>query len=577
LGIKLKISAFCFIATFTSTLSKAQGLILPSNSYIINNGYLSFGKNFTNNGHFTNNGTIIFSGGTQEVNGSVPISFNDAIVLTGSTTTINSSGHTVNNSILCNGTLDANGNITLLSTATKSAFINGTGTGNVIGNITMQRYITSGFGYKYISSPFQSATVAELSDDMDLNESFCTFYRYQEDTASTGWIKYNNTSNVLTPLRGYAANFGTSTSAKTINMTGVVSNGNISLSGMYNHNKTYTLGFHLIGNPYPSAIDWNLSGGWTRTNIDDAVYYFRNGSSNRYLGAYSTYINGVSSDGVASNIIAAMQGFFVHVSNGVYPVAATLSINNNARVTNTNTSFLKSTIKEGRTIVKISVKATGEEIEDNAIIYFDQDATPIFESNMDAIKLFNTDERIPNLFTLLQNGERLSINALPILNDTTVIVPLGLKIERSNQISFHSEILNQLPFGQKAYFVDADMGTIFDVPSQNNSSVILQAGEYYNRFFIVFSKEDISKQPLTHKVFNAYYAGNKIFVYLNFLTGDKGDIVITDIMGRKVSQYTISGYGAHELPAPPTDGIYLLNYYSDKGHFSNKVFTGGDR
>ena len=58
------------------------------------------------------------------------------------------------------------GNLTLLSTASQTALIDGAGSGSVDGNVSMQRYIASGFGYKYISSPFQAATVNELSDDL---------------------------------------------------------------------------------------------------------------------------------------------------------------------------------------------------------------------------------------------------------------------------------------------------------------------------------------------------------------------------------------------------------------------------
>ena len=46
-----------------------------------------------------------------------------------------------------------------------------------------------------------------------------------------------------------------------------------------------------------------------------------------------TYVNGISSDGTASNIIPSMQGFLVHVSDGAYPVTGTLGVNNNVRIT----------------------------------------------------------------------------------------------------------------------------------------------------------------------------------------------------------------------------------------------------
>jgi len=86
----------------------------------------------------------------------------------------------------------------------------------------MQRYLPSGFGYKYVSSPFQAATVNEFSNDLDLAASFPTFYKYDENRNSAGWVSYITTTNPLNPLQGYAANFGSAAIAKTVDATGVV-------------------------------------------------------------------------------------------------------------------------------------------------------------------------------------------------------------------------------------------------------------------------------------------------------------------------------------------------------------------
>ena len=99
--------------------------------------------------------------------------------------------------LLCNGPLATNGNLTLLSTAAQTALIDGSGSGQVSGNVIMQRYLPSGFGYKYVSSPFQAATVNEFSNDLDLTASFPTFYKYDENRNSAGWVSYITTTNPL--------------------------------------------------------------------------------------------------------------------------------------------------------------------------------------------------------------------------------------------------------------------------------------------------------------------------------------------------------------------------------------------
>ncbi len=159
-----------------------------------------------------------------------------------------------------NGTLASDGNLTLASDTTQTALIDGSGGGDVTGDVTMQRYLPSGFGYKYFSSPFQAATVSEFGDDMDLTYAFPLFYRFNENSATSGWINYTNDANVLNPLEGYAVNFGAVDIPNTADVTGVVNNGSLTAT-LYNHDSIYTEGFNLVGNPYPSPVDWDAQDG----------------------------------------------------------------------------------------------------------------------------------------------------------------------------------------------------------------------------------------------------------------------------------------------------------------------------
>jgi len=72
------------------------------------------------------------------------------------------------------------------------------------GNVTMQRYLASGFGYKYFSSPFLASKVSEFANDLDLTSSFPSFYKYDENRDATGWVTYTDPTGLLIPLQGYA-------------------------------------------------------------------------------------------------------------------------------------------------------------------------------------------------------------------------------------------------------------------------------------------------------------------------------------------------------------------------------------
>ncbi|MCK7536872.1 MAG: hypothetical protein MZV63_40895 [Marinilabiliales bacterium] len=89
---------------------------------------------------------------------------------------------------------------------------------------------------------------------MDLASSFPLFYRYDESRTSSGWVAYATGTLPLNPMEGYAVNFGATALPWTVDVTGVVNNGSLSVT-LYNHGNTYTDGFNLVGNPYPHQSD----------------------------------------------------------------------------------------------------------------------------------------------------------------------------------------------------------------------------------------------------------------------------------------------------------------------------------
>ncbi len=562
---------------FPLCTSQGQGLIIPAGGYVVApaGSHIATKEKFENNGTFTHNGTLYFNGTTQSIEGTTATSFNNIVISDGSTTTVNAPGQTLKRVLLCDGTLDANGNLTLLSTAAQTALIDGTGTGTVLGNLTMQRYIDTAYGYTYLSSPFQYATVSELSDELDLGASFPPLYRYDETVSSTGWYFYTTATDTLQPMHGYAAHFGNSGGELTADISGVANNGTIS-QNLYNHNQTYTQGFNLVGNPYPSPIDWDAGSGWTRTNIDDAVYYFDAGNTDEYTGTYSSYINGVSSNGIAGSIIPSMQGFFVHVSDGSYPVAGTLAMNNNVRVNNFTAAFHKQTANE-TPLIRLSVKYMGmENNADAAVVYFDPAATLTYDKQYDALKLMNTDASVPNLYVVSPGSEKLSISSMPAPADSISIVPLGIRTPREGLFVFTTQTLQYMPAGTRVFLGDALQQTITELQPQSTYYTQLKTGNSDNRFSLIFSRTDLPGKLFASDQLHAYSKDGKIYVYLNFITGDRGGLIISNALGQVLHKQDISGAGYHEIPAPFTNGIYIVSFQSQNGRFSNKIFIGNN-
>jgi hypothetical protein len=555
----------------------SQGLIIsPGTSFIGTDGNIVLRGDMVNNGSLSNtNNTIIFAGATQSLSGSSPVLFNNLTVASGSTTTITTTGQSLRGILVSNGTLNANGNITLLSTVTQTALIDGSGTGQVPGNVNMQRYLPSGFGYKYFSSPFQAATVNEFGDDMDLGASFPTFYRYDESRTSSGWVSYVNPAGILNPIQGYAVNFGSDPAANTADVTGVVNNGNLSRT-VYNNNNTYTQGFNLAGNPYPSPIDWDASSGWTKTNIDDALYYFKASTTDQYGGTYSSYVNGVSGDpGVATNIIPSMQGFFVHVTDGSYPVTGTLSLDNNVRVTDLTHSFIKSDgIKSGQLLRLTACFSDDPPSKDPVVIYFDEKAVEGFDSNLDALKLMNTDFKVPNIYAVSANGRKLSISGIPFIPDTLRNVPLGLKINKDGFVIFRILDIEGMFSEMGISLTDNVTGIEQNLLPDNEYSIYLAAGEYQNRFFLNLSNVStgISGKTNDDDLIRIYSSHGVIKAEINSPPGENGILKLYDLTGQVIFIRNIYAPGYYEFNPVINVGVYIVSYISGTRRSTKKIF-----
>jgi fibronectin-binding autotransporter adhesin len=573
------LSNYPTISTGTAT---ANNIIIQSGaSLTVTGAALQISGSITNSGTFTaSNGTVEMTGTTAQTIPAATFAGNAIKNLTINNTAGVTLGGTLNITailLVSAGQLNTGGYLTLVSSAAQTALIDGSGAGSVSGNVTMQRYLAAGYGYKYFSSPFQAATVSNFSSTVDLGASFANFYTYIENQATSGFTAYTTGTNLLYPLQGYAADFGAVNVQKTISITGAVNNGSVSAT-LYNHNQPYTEGFNLVGNPYPSPIDWNAASGWTKTNIDNAVYYFDSGTTNQYTGTYSTYINGISSDGIAGNVIASMQGFFVHVSNGTYPVTGTFAVNNNVRVNNLSPVFHKSTFSLSsptpRTLVRLSANFADNTVSaDPLVVYSSALATSAFDKELDAIKLMNTSEQVPNLYLVGPNSSKLAINALLKL-DTLTVMPLGLQISKDGPVTFNLRDLEQWPYGLRLYFTDAETGMNQELQQNTKLTINLKKGVYENRFSLRCSPlTAVPKPVITGDNYYVYKSNGVMYMHIKLVDDQKGTLTVSNMMGQVIFRKFIDGNGDYQLEGRMVENaIYVAGFATARGVYAKKFY-----
>jgi hypothetical protein len=163
-------------------------------------------------------------------------------------------------------------------------------------------------------------------------------------------------------------------------------------------------GWNLIGNPYPSTLNWDLV---IKNNIDPTLYIWHHNQ-------FSSYVDGVGVNG-GSKYIAPNQGFFVKVNepNGTGEVR----VDNSMRVLTT------SHFKSGqRPVIKLKIDNGWK--EDEIALKFQNNATDTFDIGLDALKRFG-DEYITQLYTS-DTKTKYSINSLPLFKESLTI-PIFIK------------------------------------------------------------------------------------------------------------------------------------------------------
>lgn len=410
----------------TKTLSSAidinGNLIIGSGTTLsvgVSNNAINIAGNWTNNGgtFSAGSGVVTFDGGTMAIGGSGSTVFND--ISTATSSHINVNGTASLSGVLTLGTsstFDADGSgsgvFTLLSDASGDSRIDVLPTGaSVIGNISIQRYLPS-YGskrWRNIASTVLDASVSDLQNEILISGSFTgsdngtngipvgaigslAYYDNTQAGATLDdrWVYYPASTNteVLTTSgtegRGYSV-WVRDVGAVTFDLRGTVNQGSINL----NLNGSNEL-WNLVGNPYPSSIDWDNGSGWTKTSIQG------NGISVWDGTQYLTW-NGAAGS-LGNGRIPMGMSFWVQGADG----SVALSVNENAKTSTTGTvhrvippSFLELSLTDGT-------------YTDKTYIEFKDGASMSYDIN-DLSKLQNA---IFNLSSYSDDDHELAINAI---------------------------------------------------------------------------------------------------------------------------------------------------------------------
>jgi hypothetical protein len=460
-------------------------------------------RTFSNDASYIYNGTV-----AQVTGGALPSQVRNL-----TTTNANAVTLTAVETVMQALTIGAAGNLvlnnfplTLPSSATGTALVVNSSTGVVQGNTAVvQRYIdpvNSGLGYRHYSAPVASTTVADLATagfapvvNSVYNGSatpnqitpFPTVYGYDQSRLATtsnnlsafdkGWVSPSSTGDAMAVGRGYTVNIGGS--AK-VDFAGALNAGDVTVPLARTTGATAAeSGWALVGNPYPSPLNWTLVAAADRPNLDASMYVFE--SSGQYSGTYRAYVNGVGS---GNPLIGSSQGFFVRVAAG--QTSGGLTFRNAQRVTSYASQVPFRRGGETRPLVQLALQGkTGP--SDNLFVYAENGATNGFDSSFDATKMANPSGL--NFGAAAGTGEWLAISGLAQFTSATA-VGLSVGVPSAGNYTVRAEQLLNLPATLTAYLFDAKTGQLVNLSQQGSYAFSVTATEaaqaQTNRFELRF-------------------------------------------------------------------------------------------
>jgi len=378
-------------------------------------------------------------------------------------------------------------------------------------------------------------------------------YRYNEPTDS--WLNYYNLTDPVPTAKG----IGLSTNdgiPYTMEMTGNLKTGNISSEAM-------TIGLngnYLLSNPYPSSIYWNDLYSNNSAIVSDKVYIYDATFSG---GNYRAYNQGSGGTDDFTGYIQVGQGFFVEATS-----ASPFSFDNGDRH-HSNEPFYKSGTYSNR----LDVRVTGNESRDGLLVHFYQGARLGYEPNEDVEKMMSFSPTATQFWTVLENNQKMSINALPLelLGQGMQSIPMSFICSADGDYLMEFYDVASFDLGTEIWLEDKLTGG--DWISINNQPEYIFNGspEDANDRFVLHFFGPTGTEELAGPTIDLYSFGQYAYVRNNTEEAIK-EIRIYSLSGALMNQVHTPDQKFLKLWVDDRMAYYVITVITDQQVYTKKLF-----
>ncbi len=406
------------------------------------------------------------------------------------------------------------------------------------GQANVQRYLTEG-RWHLISSPVSNA----------LSGMFLGDYLQQHSESTNAWTDIAQVNNNLGIMQGYAL-WSVDGSPTTEIFSGITNTGTKTKSFTQNNE-----GWNIIGNPYPSALDWDAVA--IPPELSGAIWLFD--PTIGVNGDYVYYINGGGAANTTTQYIASGQAFFVRATGG----AGTLSFENNDRVHN-GQSFYKGAESE-----VLVLKATGNDITTQTAIRFNENATRQADRLYDVYRIISDSPDVPMLFTKA-GTQIMAINTLPAIEGNE-IVPLWFRAGTDGNYSIKATEMESFDSETPIYLQDLETNTIQNL-RQNPEYIFDYKSGSDKSFLVYFTEPAKSNTAGDVKIYSNENMLSVKFPVTNLTDPNfNAQIMVYDLTGKVVFQMRTTNID-NQISLNGHHSIYMIRVISGSETATGKVF-----
>lgn len=473
-----------------------------------------------------------------------------------------------NGALIVNGDLVANETITIKSSTNNSGALLVKGTAN--GQVTYERGGLIANEWSVVSAPVVGQSIKEFVEnplnDIRKNTTvtpnrYAIGYYDDSKVAGTKWTYYTTddlTTNALTFEKGKSYAISRTTNGSVL-FTGTLETANVT--------KLVTAStWNAVGNPYTTFLPINENGGVNFVNANTAklnpanvgVYVWDN-VQDKYTGRSLV---------TAESSLAPGQGFFIKTTTGVSSIVFNEAQRKIQPLTGGN--FSRGTTKTKTPSIQLLAKS--KEATINTTIKYIDSATKQLDPGYD---LGNYERASFDVFTRLvasENSQDFTIQALPKSAYEEMSIPIGIKSEANEEISFAINALD-LPEGVEVFIEDKDKNTFTKLDAEGKLSYKAEISKKVNgigRFYLHTKQNYLAEVPSFNSV-KIYTIANKSLMIKGISKGNV-EVVLYNINGAAIFRKTVKAKGENilnNLNVPI--GVYIVKVQSNQGVDTKKI------